>query len=395
MNIEDRITSTLSGTLNTLDGTPGDLEAVHRTGERLRTRRRVLVGGVAAAVVALVVAGTLVVRGDEPSEVEPAPAGGSWEPLPGLPLAPRSSPVTAWTGSEVLVVGGYLTVCPANADCINPEELARDGAAYDPRTDEWREIADAPVELAGYFRSAMVGDTLVLFDGRDSWFGYDVSDDEWRELPGPGQPAADMGSLTSSEDGFVYTLSRSGRILALNVDERRWAVIPDAVHEEAETVVVTPGGFVVSAGPGEEKVVTQIMGYDFETVETGQFNPFRHWTGERLVELDLQVLENDDGTTTPYGGRLDPATGEWSPLPNQPKESGDGWSPNAADGPLLAGWGYVYNDSDGSWTRLERPDGATADHGYGAVWGDGDLFVLGGVAHHGEPTAEAWIWRRE
>ena len=73
--------------------------------------------------------------------------------------------------------------------------------------------------------------------------------------------------------------------------------------------------------------------------------PFRHWTGERLVELDLQVSQ--DGT--PYGGRLDPVTREWTPLPHAPdleSDRGEGWSVVAADGPLMAGWGYAYDDRD-------------------------------------------------
>jgi hypothetical protein len=399
MNVEDRISSSLRGTLSTLDGAPGDLEAVRRSGDRLRARRRVLAGGAAAVVVALVATGAVALRGDEPSEIQPAPPGGTWEQVPDLPLAPRAAPALAWTGSEVLVVGGYLTVCPPAADCAEPGRLAVDGAAYDPATGTWREIADAPVGLADYFRTTMVGDQLVAFDGdHGDWYAYDVGDDKWRDLPAPRQGAIDMGSLGSAADGFVYTLSKGGSVLALNLETEHWAQVPIGAPGgvESRTVVVTdPLGFVVSGAPveGEGTIVAGVHDSTPRTVETGQLNPFRHWTGERLVELDLQVRENDDGSTTPYGGRLDPATGEWSPLPNQPEDSaGDGWSPVAADGPLMAGWGYVYDDRDGSWTRLGRPGKAVAQHGTSAVWADDRLVVIGGADESSDPTDQGWIW---
>lgn len=37
--------------------------------------------------------------------------------MPDVPLSPRTDPVVAWTGTEVLVVGGNTGfVCPHNAD---------------------------------------------------------------------------------------------------------------------------------------------------------------------------------------------------------------------------------------------------------------------------------------
>ncbi len=389
MSIEDRITSTLRGELDTLDPRSGDLDAVRRAGGRIRTRRRVLAGGAAAVVLALVATGGLLARGDDQPDIAPAPASGRWERLPDLPLAPRANPVMAWTGSEVLVIGGYLTVCPAGADCANPDELARDGAAYDPASGKWHAIADAPVELADYFRSVMVGDTLVLFDGQQGWFAYDVGDDEWRTLPGPQARARDMGALTADAP-FVYALGRSGRIFALDLELDEWGEYAAHVPEDIQpqTLVWTHQGLVVSGTvEGSDRIVAALVDGG-RTMETGQLTPFRHYTGERLVELDLQPGN---------GGALDPATGQWEPLPDQPSDSagGDDWWPVAADGPLLAGWGYVYDDSDRSWTRLSRPTGAVAEHGYGAVWADGRLIVVDGADQRSDPVSQAWSWSPE
>ncbi|MDP9434040.1 MAG: hypothetical protein M3P93_02090, partial [Actinomycetota bacterium] len=52
----------------------------------------------------------------------PAP---SWERLPDPPLSPRTLPVVAWTGAEVLVLGGDTApLCPPSASCVDPPGAA-------------------------------------------------------------------------------------------------------------------------------------------------------------------------------------------------------------------------------------------------------------------------------
>lgn len=401
MSLEDRVSQSLERGLERLDTTPAALAVVERRAAGVRRRRRAAVAAAVTVVVAgVALAGPRVVDRDtaDPMPPDPVPSQGTWQRLPDLPLSPRANPVTGWTGTEALVVGGYLTLCPPNASCRDADETARDGAAYNPETETWRVMAEAPVAMANYFRSVMVGDNLVLFDGQRGWFAYDASDDEWRTLPSPQQDVVDSGSLTST-DGFVYVIGKPGPVLGLDVADGRWVVLPDSFvgGAEARTVVATPQGLVLSGAwvdGSPETVVAQVWGSsNRQPLQTGQLVPFAHWTGERLVALDLQTIENDDGTTTPYGGMLDPRTGQWSPLPGPPKESAsDGWSPVAADGPLMAGWGHVYDDRDQSWTRLGRPDGATAEGGVGAVWSEGRLLVLGGADSRSEPTGQAWVW---
>ncbi|MFC6342149.1 hypothetical protein ACFP8W_09185, partial [Nocardioides hankookensis] len=91
---------------------------------------------------------------------------------------------------------------------------------------------------------------------------------------------------------------------------------------------------------------------------------------------------------------------EWSPLPDAPDVDaprGDGWYPLAADGPLMAGWGYVYDDDAETWTSLGRPRSPT-DSQQSAVWADGRLVVVGGLDEataYEDPSGlsdETWIW---
>jgi hypothetical protein len=340
---------------------------------------------------------------------------GSWSRGADMPLSPRSSPQVGWTGSEVLVVGGDTSVVPDDTGG-GPGDPVADGAAYDPSTDTWRPIADAPEPIPYYFRSGMVGDTMVVLtmtdDGREGhWLAYDAVDDAWTRLPDPPRRPRDPGSL-AIRDGSVLVTTRPGDVMELDVASRTWSVLPrDTVEPRLDFYSVTSDGddlFVCGPDPeveedGDTPVFVVVDRWDGSTwtrlPRSRQVDCPTHWTGERLVNTDIQTATGLDGNP-PFGGRLDPATGEWSPLPDapDPEERGpDHITVNAADGPLVVGWGYLYDDSDGSWTGFGRPD-SPVDRATGAALVDGRLLVFGGrdedAGYDGDAglSAEAWTW---
>jgi hypothetical protein len=391
MKLEDRLTRSLHDGLARLDVPPGDLDGVRRAGCRLRRRRRVAAG---AAVV--VVAAVGIAAGSWPGDDDlvPDPAGsGSWQRLDDAPVAPRAMALAGWTGEEALFVGGDLDPCPPNAGCAAPESAASDGAAYDPDSAQWRVIAEAPAPMGYWFRTTMVGDTMVIFgDGR--WWAYDAGADAWAGLPAPPAPTEDTGSI-SSAGGLVYAMGRRGRVQVLDLAAGTWSELPAAPTRLVGAVVATEDGVVVS-GPTRRDgtgVVAQVWdGRSWTEVPVPQRNSFRHWTGQRLVEVDPQR----GGEGERAGGILDPASGEWSPLPDDVTDSaGSGWSVNAAEGPLILGWGYLYDDRDRSWTRQAPKPEDAAGGGVSSVWADGRVVVFGGVdtsARDYEPVNQAWAW---
>jgi hypothetical protein len=347
-----------------------------------------------------------------------APARDAWTKVPGVPLSPRTDPVVAWTGREVLVVGGNTGwVCPPNADCAGPTDLATDGAALDPATGEWRPVADAPVGFwdswGGGWDSAYVDGLLVVrgtTDGR--LLGYDVAADRWSVLT---PPAGFAGRLSASGER-LWALAGS-RILS-------WGPAADDVREEASytprdplqdpQLFVTPAGPVITgvrydeAAP-DEPTLTQADVPDgvggWRRLVTGQIGWLSHWDGTRLY--GVEPGEADGGEVNgwdrayPFAGTLDPMSGEWQPLdvPRRAWSSSDWWDVAAYDGTRVVTQGRFTDLATATvngWTDLGRPD-SRLTHDLSATWAGDRLFVFGGVdegrGFESPSPPEAWLWR--
>jgi hypothetical protein len=353
--------------------------------------------------------------GAAPKEPGTAPTATSagWERVEGFPLSPRTDPVVAWTGSEVIVVGGNTGwVCPPHADCTSPTELASDGAAYDPATRSWRSLEPAPVGLwnswGGGWDSALVGDVLVVRGTKNAtWQGYDVAGDTWSTLT----PPAGFDGQLSASGGRLWALS-DHRIMS-------WDPATDDVRVEASytparplqdaQLFVTPAGPVLSGSryhdvAPDEPTLTQVDVPDaaggWRRFVTGQVGWLSHWDGARLVGVEPGEVDGGEvngwDRAYPCAGTLDPVTGDWQPLdvPTRDWQSDD-WEVSAAAGTRIVSYGQLLDTTTGTWLRVGRPE-SHLDHNLTATWAGDRLFVVGGVDEEvgfespGGP--EAWLW---
>lgn len=116
------------------------------------------------------------------------PEADSWRLLPDAPIGPAIPVATVWTGEEVLVWGSS-----------DRSAASREGAAYNPNTNEWRRLPDAPAAINLGSAVWANGDPkqrheMIIFGAEldnhnaselDHAVGiaYDPALDEWRELP--------------------------------------------------------------------------------------------------------------------------------------------------------------------------------------------------------------------
>ena len=110
------------------------------------------------------------------------PATNAWQPLPAAPLTGRHTS-GAWTGSELVLVGGY-----------NEEEGAlADAAAYSPTTRAWRKLPSMPA-VRMEATATWTGTEVLVVGGTGAdlsvpsadALAYNPATDRWRSLPSMG-----------------------------------------------------------------------------------------------------------------------------------------------------------------------------------------------------------------
>jgi hypothetical protein len=411
MDLEQQLKETYAERLESLDVSGGDVGVARRTGARMRLRRRAGIGVAAVAVVAVAAAGSLLGTGRLP--VGPSDTHGKWRELPAPPLTPRAYAESAWTGHELVVLGGTADPCPPNASCVAPDKELRDGAAYDPATDTWRSIADAPVPVGSGDRLLGAGGRLVLRHWQQHGsrlYVYDPGADEWTRIP---SFFADLPSAYGDDVyGFDSRPSRKGRLVMYDASRGVWDERiprdPNTPRLRQARVTATPYGPVVTGYTSAEGVhelspVTADL-YDGTSWRrlpaTGIDGNDWAWAGDRMVEFDSfeqQGIDPRPGFT--LGGTLDPATGRSGSLPDSAIQTPEGGGFVNAVGPdrWAVRWGLAYDVAAGHAWALGEPDGAP-DIGSTASWADDALVVFGGVSYGGSAglsgtaTNHAWLW---
>ncbi len=145
---------------------------------------------------------------------------GSWGVLPTAPIGSRYGAVAAWTGREMLVVGG-------RRDGTGPSgsiEFLRDGAAYDPAHRRWQRIPDAPgcPEFGTWTgRELVVGGTCANTTHAFVMAEYDPARNVWTTLP---SYAAATQLVTAG--GRVYAWNLESRGAVLDPARRKWTSLP-------------------------------------------------------------------------------------------------------------------------------------------------------------------------
>jgi hypothetical protein len=411
MDLEQQLRSAYAERLDALDLPAGDAGDARRTGARLRTRRRLAVGVAAVAVVAVAVGGSLLGTGRV--SVGPSHSTGHWRELPAPPLSPRAYAESVWTGHEVIVLGGETDPCSPGADCATASAELRDGAAYDPATDTWRRIADAPVSVGSGDRLVEAGGLVVLRhwrQGGSDWFAYVPEADAWSRIDGVPHPIGDLPAAAGSD---VYVTSGRG-VAVYSVVRREWSTLPaDPIQPRLSQrrVTATSVGPVVtgydSTQPDDGRSPSVVLADVWDGTSwrrlpaTGQLGNNWFWTGIVMVDPEPNTGDSgetdDSGRVYPVGGTLDPATGRWDRLPGAITAQVDGgWGVNAQGGRWSAVYGQVYDTETGRVWTLPRPDGAP-EVGTTAIWADDALLAFGGVAYGsgasaGKVTDHAWLY---
>lgn len=265
-------------------------------------------------------AGSLDVRAaaDPDSEAPslPPPAAGQWEVIPRSGLAPRSDPVTVWTGREVFVWGGW--------EGEPPRRLFSDGALYDPVTRDWSSVPFGPPR--GWQEGAVgvwTGAEILILGGRHGVGqeplaqAYDPARATWDELPRP--PAGRWLWQTAVWTGTVV------------------AVVEEQPHDDAvRTLLFDPAAGAWRIGP-------QLSAMTTSGASRAAWLDGRMIVSGRVTSQDRLMLQSFEPTGTAWRrGRGAPPGREWRAAMAADEVAGDvilaGPVPGGAPRFLAARW---------------------------------------------------------
>ncbi len=118
-----------------------------------------------------------------------------WRRLPAMPIAGRAGAVAVWTGKEVIVWQGYGSQIDSPPFALDGRS---DGARFDPVTETWRVLPEAPFVKGnnekkqpedralenGFSSGVWTGREFFVWDGVSrSAATYDPTSDRWRRIP--------------------------------------------------------------------------------------------------------------------------------------------------------------------------------------------------------------------
>jgi hypothetical protein len=270
-----------------------------------------------------------------------------WRRLPEPPVDLGWRPASAWTGEELIVC------CGAGPDSSAPDSSA--AAAYDPDTNAWRTLPDAPVQ--GYAAASWTGDRVIVA-AMSGAAAFDPSSEEWNQLPAPPGSGSPVRAAWSGRDLYVWPAPASRTVATgavLDPATDRWSALPEPPDASWPAI------------------------------------PDLVWTGDSLVVLGGLPGARAGDSQRFVGARYDPATGAWAPLPEPLPEPescecnlgshaslwtgrdllvvvGALASGTSADGVLLA-----YDPADDAW----RTVGDTTDTALVPIAALGDRVLLG------------------
>ncbi len=280
----------------------------------------------------------------------------TWRSVAPSPLSPRSWFGAVWTGTEFVIWGGSDGESPATS------ELG-DGAAYNPSTDTWRMLADAPIGANSPLTTTWTGSEVVFwgsYSGRNEGTGaaYDPAGDTWRALPDVDAPFTDASSVWTGSEVVIF----GARLGPLNHPEtaakgvaydsalERWRSLPDSDLVPNSTDLA--------------------------------------WDGERLVAMDYSLRVQT----------LDDAAGHWVDLSRLPANACEGGLSDAAveaDTILVSNCGELLALDQGA-TRwhvvLGRGEGTDGLY-YGSVDAADGAFLVSALTADGEGEQELHVYR--
>ncbi len=294
---------------------------------------------------------------------EPGLAGPRGSVIAPAPIEGRFGHAAAWTDKEVVIVGGQRDFDSVPFD---------DGAAYDPKTGEWRTIAPFPLGPRTGASAIWTGREVIVWGGSAGGDGpvfigdgaaYDPAADAWRSLPLP------RGELTSN---IWYEAIWSGTEMIIWGGQR--------------------GGDSAAVGAAYDPRTDQWRDLSAAPL-TPRFGHSMVWTGTAVIVWGGRATD-DSERPLGDGAAYDPQTNSWRVIATGPLEARSDhiavwtdaryatnemvvWTGRGESGDFLPN-AATYDPRRETWRLIDTPEIAPRVDAT-AVWTGREAIVWGGV----------------
>lgn len=316
------------------------------------------------------------------------------------PLEPRAGHSVIWTGTEMIVWGGL-------ADEMGRTGRFNDGAAFDPVTEEWRMIAEAPLSPRWYHLAAWTGEEmLVIGGGTKEAAAYNPVADSWREIQDVpfviGSDRDPYPAAVWDGDELMLWSPAADLMATYNPSTDEWVPVEAPPLTGSRGALLMGGGhtfaFGNDAGPVPLQTAELVEG-SWQAVpdvdlSTDEYNV---WAPPHLaIWLDDRIMSFSDSGSNGAVMTYEPGAESWEYADATPM-NGCEWVAPAI--PMDNEW-YVpscgrhwfIDVADGTWTETDLP--SLSDTRY-AVWTGQEVLVWGSpccFGTGGEPFRIA-AWR--
>lgn len=354
---------------------------------------------IAAVLVALVLTGCGSTTSSEAAADSPwKDVSAGWSRLPAPPF-PRARVAPVWTGREVIIWGGETEFGGTHH---------ADGAAYDPRTEEWSVLPPSPLSPRSSPAAVWTGQEMLVWGG---WDGNAVGDGaaykpetgSWRMVPpaplGPRVPAA---AVWSGREFLVWgDASRSQEArdgAAYDPEADRWRSLspaPVALNEAsaawtgAEMIVF---GALLDGNNWSKRKYAEGIAYDPEKdqwrrIASHPLSPQASWTtwmGEELLVWDYELK----------AGAYDPARDSWRRLAELPLNFSECYPRSVRVGHTVFAWhcggpAALFDVRSERWTVVPPPDATV----WGSPLGVANAVAFVGASHEG--AGGGWVYKSQ
>jgi N-acetylneuraminic acid mutarotase len=340
----------------------------------------------------------------------------------------RAGHTAVWTGSEMIVWGGFENVFP------NPS--FNTGARYNPSTDNWVGTTTTDAPSGRYSHTAVwTGSEMIVWGGSDfsgNFFNtggrYDPATDSWTGTSTTNPPAARSahtaiwtGSVMIVWGGYdgANDLSSGGKYNASTDSWTTTSTTNAPSARELHTAVWTGSEMIIWGGQSGGSPLNTGGRYNSDSdnwiattttnAPEGRANHTGVWSASEMI------IWGGDSSGSPFntGGRYNPGTNSWTATDTVNAPAGRSYHTAVWTGSEMIVWGgyffdgnqnYLntggrYNPGTNSWIATGMTDAATARSNHTAIWTDTEMVVWGGAGDAGflstggkyNPMTDSWV----